>query len=82
MNKDVFLAMGPNEFISGYLEPCRPGHNTGPSVMSRRHYRQVLMMIVYFLESLLGQTFVNEEEVYNQDLESPHANFEDITNAL
>jgi hypothetical protein len=82
MNEDVFLAMAPNEFISGHLEPCRPGHNTGPSVMSRRHYRQVLMMIVHFLEGIPERSFMNIRPVYDQDLESPHANFQGITNAL
>jgi hypothetical protein len=81
-NEDIYLAMAPNEFISGDYEACRPGHSTGSSMMSRRHYRQVVMMLTHFLEGLPERSYMNTQSVYKQDLDSPEAKFELITNAL
>lgn len=81
-NEDVFLAMAPNEFISGDCEACRPGHSTGPSLMTRRHYRQVVMMLAHFLEGISERSYMNTKPVYEQDLNGSEANFEYITNAL
>jgi hypothetical protein len=81
-NDEVFLAMAPNEFLRGYTVPCPPGHSTASSVMSRRHYRQVLMMIIHFLARLPDHAFLNPRSVYLQDLESLSPNFEFVTETM
>jgi hypothetical protein len=81
-DEDVFLAMAPNEFIRGRAEPCPPGHSSGSTVMSRRHYRQTVMMLAHFLALIPQLAFFNIGEVYAQDLDSSRPHFEGITNIL
>jgi hypothetical protein len=74
--------MAPNEFLRGHFRPTRAGFSTGPSMMSRRHYRQVAMMLVYFLAEVQELPFVNSKSVYSLDLESEVPDFHEITDAL
>lgn len=81
-NENVFLAMAPNEFLRGHYQPTRAGYSTGPSMMSRRHYRQVAMMLTHFLAGVRELPFVNTESVYSLDLESDVPDFHGITDVL
>jgi hypothetical protein len=51
-NEDIFLAMAPNAFLNGYITPSPAGRSSGTSTMSARHYRQAIMMLVYFLAKI------------------------------
>jgi hypothetical protein len=82
LGDDVFLAMAPNLFLRGHTHPCAAGHSSGSSLMSRRHYRQVLMMVVYFLAQIPQLSFYNTGDVYDQDLEYDKPYFDLVTNAL
>jgi hypothetical protein len=81
-NEDVFLAMAPNTFLRGHIQPCPPGHSSASSLMSRRHYRQVIMMILHFLAQLPQRSYPVHKSVYNQDLDSELPRFDLITEAL
>ncbi len=81
-NEDVFLAMAPNEFLRGRTEPTAPGHSTASPLMSKRHYRQMVMMMVHFLALLPERAFLNICSVYEQDLDSSKPDFHLITDAL
>ena len=81
-NEDVYLAMVPDDVLSGQVPPSPAGFSTGHSVMSARHYRQVLMMIVHFLADLPKRSFMVLGTVYEQDLDSVAANFDYVTDAL
>jgi hypothetical protein len=81
-DEDVFLAMAPNDYLRGETEPCRVGFASGSPLMSRRHYRQVVMMMAHFLEKIPHRAFANQHSVYGQDLESARPNFDEITNVL
>lgn len=81
-NEDVFLAMAPNEFLRGHTRPTPAGHSSASPLMSRRHYRQILMMIVHFLALLPGQAYYNVRSVYNISLDAIQPNFESITDTL
>ena len=84
-NEDVFLAMAPNEFVRGRLPPPRPAGRRPPSRsshMSKRHYRQVAMMLTYFLTKLRLHPFIALRKLYEQDLESESPEFERVTDAL
>lgn len=80
--EDVFLAMAPNEFLRGHVGPFPPGRSSGSSVMSKRHYRQMVMMFAHFLAQIPNLSFQVYGEVYQQDLNSETANFSMRTNAL
>ena len=84
MNEDVFLAMAPNEFLDDRYEACDPGYSTGPSLMATRHYRQVVMMMVHFLERIPERPYLNFDGDYELDLDGPGENcqWSDFTNAL
>ena len=81
-NEDVFLAMAPNEFLQGHYTPTRAGYSTGPTVMSRRHYRQIVMMIAHFLAKVEDLPYLNDQPVYNLILDSEHPDFKSITDVL
>lgn len=84
-NEDVFLAMAPNTFLDGYLPPLPAGSSSGTSTMSPRHYRQTIMMLVYFLAKIGTRSFHiagDGRGVYHQDLDSATADFFKITDAL
>jgi hypothetical protein len=81
-NEDVYLAMAPNEFLKGRGRACAAGYASGSPVMSRRHYRQTLMMMVHFLGKLPERSFLNVEDVYEQDLETEEPRFFDLTDAV
>lgn len=81
-NEDVFLAMAPNQFLKGYYRPTRAGYSTGSSQMSKRHYRQTVMMLAHFLAQVQELPFVNNEPVYQLDLESDQPDFNGITDVL
>jgi hypothetical protein len=81
-NEDVFLAMAPKEFLRGHMEPAPPGHSSASPAMSKRHYRQVLMMIVHFLALIPQRSFQNRRKVYEQNLDTQRADFDKITDAM
>jgi hypothetical protein len=84
-NEDVFLAMAPDRFIGGRLAPPRPAGRKPPprsSRMSKRHYRQVVMMLTHFLTKLTLHPFIALRSPYEQDLESESPEFELVTDAL
>jgi hypothetical protein len=84
-NEDVFLAMAPNEFVRGRLVPPPPAGRKPPSrssCMSKRHYRQVVMMLTYFLTKLKLHPYIVLRKLYEQDLESDSPEFERVTDAL
>jgi hypothetical protein len=84
MNEVVFLAMAPNGFLDDHYEACDPGYSTGSSLMATRHYRQVLMMIVHFLQRIPESAYFNLEDDYALDLDGPseHCQWSEFTNAL
>jgi hypothetical protein len=83
-NDDVFLAMAPNEFLGGHTQPTPSGSSSASPLMSRRHYRQVLMMIVYFLSLIPQCSFyiLKDTSVYELELDSSKPCFERITETL
>lgn len=82
LNEDVFLSMAPNDFLSNDAELAPPGFTTGSPLMTRQHYRQIVMMFAFFLEELTGGGFLNHEKVYNLDLDSTSPNWHRVTNIL
>lgn len=81
-NENVYLAMAPNEFLEGGFVATEAGRSSSSSVMSRRHYRQVVMMISHFMEKVAHLPYLNIESVYKQDLESNSTNFWEVTDVL
>ena len=81
-NEDVFLAMAPNQFLKGHFAPTRAGYSKGTSVMSTRHYRQMIMMLAKFLAKVSELSFFNSGEVYEQSLDSASPNFSRITDVM
>ncbi|KAH9028468.1 hypothetical protein EDB83DRAFT_2678647 [Lactarius deliciosus] len=83
-NEDVFVAMAPNTFIWCEVEPCRAGHNTGRPQLSRRHYRQVVMMFAYFMAKIPELSFATPQgtSVYELNLESAKVKWDQVTNIL
>jgi len=81
-NEDVYLAMAPNEFLRGHSEMKPAGYSTGPSVMSRRHYRQIVMMLAHFLSLIPQLAYITNGEVYDQDLEREKPRWSDMTNIM
>ena len=82
MNEDVFLAMAPNSFFSQGGERSPPGYSTGSSVLTRRHYRQIIMMFAHFLALIPDRAYVNIGNVYSQDLNADDAKWSQITDIL
>ena len=85
-NEDVFLAMAPNEFLSNNSQLTPPGFNTSSPVMTRRHYRQIVMMLAFFLQKLTGKGYYNHGPggvgVFELDLESATPKWHLVTNVL
>ena len=50
--------------------------------MSKRHYRQMVMMIVHFLALIPEKAYTTVRSVYKQDLDSSKPQFENITETL
>ena len=53
MNVDIYLAMAPNDFLTRLKPACLSGYSTGSSIMTMRHYWQIVMMISHFLARFL-----------------------------
>lgn len=81
-NEDVYLAMAPKAFLAGHFVPPAAGHKTGSPRMSARHYRQVVMMLAYFLAQLDNHAYYNVESVYDLELDTPDPDFKAITETL
>ncbi|KAH8980171.1 hypothetical protein EDB86DRAFT_3088142 [Lactarius hatsudake] len=83
-NEDVFVAMAPNTFIRCEEEPCVAGYNTGRPQLSRRHYRQVVMMFAYFMAKIPELSFATPRgrSVYELNLESVSVKWDQVTNVL
>jgi hypothetical protein len=82
MNLDVYLAMAPNNFLSGDT-PARPaGYSTGSSLMSTRHYRQIVAMIAHFLGKVSERAYYTLEEPDDIDLDGTSLNWELFTNVM
>ena len=78
----VYLTMAPNEFFLRHFEPCAAGYSTGGSTMMRRHYRQIVMMLAYFLAKIPELAYSNIGNVYDQDLEDARPAWSMITNVM
>jgi hypothetical protein len=81
-NEEVFLAMAPNQFLKGHFTPTRAGYSKGLSVMSTRHYRQMIMMLAEFLAKVSELSFFNAGEVHEQSLDSASPDFVQITDIM
>ena len=83
-NEDVFLAMAPNELLSGQSQMCAAGHSTGRSTMTTRHYRQLVMMFAHFLAEIPTMAFYNvyPGSVYKTDLEGAEPKWDQTTNVM
>jgi hypothetical protein len=80
--EDVFLAMAPNEFLHGHIIKASPHKKAKESSrMSRRHYRQTLMMIAHFLGKLPNHSYRTVHE-FTQNLDTEETNFHSVTDAL
>lgn len=83
-NEDVFLAMAPDEFIANpAARRDARKRAAGSSRMSRRHYRQVVIMLAFFMSSLERHPFIRlRQDPYEIDLESGKEKFDEFTDAL
>jgi hypothetical protein len=81
-NEDVFMAMAPDELLSGHSKMCAAGHSTGRSTMTSRQYRQLVMMFAHFLAKIPTMGFFNISSVYKMDLEGAEPNWDEITNIM
>lgn len=81
-NEDVYLTMAPNGFLTRELELCAAGYSTGSSVMSRRHYRQMVMMLAHFLSMIPELAYTVRGSVYEQDLEHEDPKWSHVTNIM
>lgn len=82
MNLDVYLAMAPDDFLSG-LTPARPaGYTTGSSIMSTRHYRQIVVMIAHFLAKVSDRAYYTLGDVEDIDLEATSQNWGLFSNIM
>lgn len=81
-NEDIYLAMVPNDFLTGHVTPPSPGYSSGSPCMTKRHYRLIVLMILHFLERISDLPYVNDFPVHSQDLEAADATFNSISNAL
>ncbi len=81
-NEDVYLTMAPNAFLARHHELCAAGYSTGSSVMSRRHYRQMVMMLAHFLSRIPQLAYTVMGSVYEQDLEYEDPVWTFVTNIM
>ena len=81
-NEEVYLAMAPNEFLLGHYEVTPAGHSSGSSTMSRRHYRQMVMMFSHFLSMISHLAYNEVGDGYGQDLEANRAAWSLVTNIM
>jgi len=81
-NEDVYLTMAPNEFLIGHFIPCHAGYSTGLLMMSQGHYRQMVIMLAYFLAEIPELSYLNIENVYMQDLKDPRPAWSMVTNVM
>lgn len=77
-NEDVFLTMAPNSFLARNTSISPPGHSMGAPTMSTRHYRQVVLMLIYFLGLIPERRYDNEPNDwrYSVNLDGAHVNRE------
>ncbi len=82
MNVDVYLAMAPNSFLTGFT-PARPsGYSTGSSIMSMRHYRQIVIMLAHFLGKIPDRAYYTLDDPNNIDLDATSLTWGLFTNVL
>jgi hypothetical protein len=81
-NDDVYLAMAPNDFLVGHIQPRPAGYSTGSSTMSRRHYRQMIMMFAHFLSEIPELAYMYILDRYGQNLEDQSPQWSYVTNIM
>jgi hypothetical protein len=81
-NEDVYLTMAPNEFLAGHVELCSAGYSTGSSIMARRHYRQMVMMLAHFLSKIPELAYIVTGDGYDQNLEDEEPVWIMVTNIM
>jgi hypothetical protein len=81
-NEDVYLTMAPNEFFQRGFKLSAAGHSTGSSVMSQRHYRQMVMMLAHFLSMISDLAYMITGDGYIEDLEKSDLEWTDFTNIM
>lgn len=80
--EDIFLAMAPKTFLKRTEQRCASGYSSGPSQMSRRHARQVILMVIHFLGKIEALSYVSYLDPYEQDLDCDNKEWEQLNSAL
>ncbi len=82
MNVDVYLAMAPNDFLTRLKPVCPSRYSTGSSIMTTRHYRQIVMMISHFLGKVSDRAYYTLGDPYDIDLDAASPNWSLFTNIM
>ena len=82
MNVDVYLAMAPNSFLTGFTPTHPPGYSTGSLIMSMRHYRQIVMMLAHFLGKIPDWAYYTLDDPNDIDLDATSPTWGLFTNVL
>ncbi len=82
MNVDVYLAMAPNDFLTGLKPACPAGYSTRSSIMTTRHYWQIVMMISHFLGKVSDRAYYTLGDPYDIDLDAASPNWLLFTNIM
>ena len=81
-NEDVYLAMVPNEFFDGRTSFTAARRSKASTIMSTRHYRQIVMMFAHFLADIPLLSYHNLSGVYKQKLDTPEPKWANTTDVM
>ncbi len=82
INVDVYLAMAPNSFLTRFTPACLPRYSTGLSIISIRHYQQIVMMLAHFLGKIPDQAYYTLNNPNDIDLDATSLTQRQFTNVL
>lgn len=84
-SESVFIAMAPKTFARRRDQRCAAGYSSGASQMPRRHYRQVVLMLLHFLANIKDRSYVNfgdDSELFAVDLDCEAINWKCVSTAM
>lgn len=83
MSDRVFIAMAPKTFARRTEPRCAAGYSSGPSQMSRRRYRQVVLMMLHFLTKIRERSYMfHQPNIYNYDLDAEEIWWPGVSTAM
>ena len=82
INLDIYLTIASNNFLTSNISTYLPRYSTGSSIMSIRHYRQIITIIAHFLGKVSDRAYYTLDDLDDIDLDGASLNWKLFMNII